>query len=297
MEGNMNLQQLYYFKVVAEKEHFTRAAEELMISQPCLSYSISEIEKEIQAPLFEKEGRNVRLTKYGKVFLEHITAALNEIELGKSQVEEMLRPDSGKVTLAYMGAVNTDFVSQLVSGFIEEPENSGIKFEFRRNSGGDAKEAFRDGRCDLAFGPYQEDSALEFRKIYKDKLVAIVSHFHPFSLRNRISLREIAAEKFVAFETGSGSRKYIDELFEQGKITPNIACEVVDGVMITSIVAGNLGVSIVPQMYSAPYYNVKALEIDGADVKRNMYMIWKKKAFLSPVAERFRDYVISHVFL
>ena len=101
----------------------------------------------------------------------------------------------------------------------------------------------------------------------------------------------------MAFEQGTGSRKYIDDLFEKGRVTPNIVCEVVDGVMITSIVAGNLGVSVVPQMYGAPYYNVKALDIEGADVKRNMYMIRNKDEFLSPVAKKFLDYVIEHIFI
>ena len=293
----MNLQQLYYFKVVAEKEHYTRAAEELMISQPCLSYSIAEIEKELQAPLFVKEGRNVRLTKYGQVFLEHVTAALESLDTGKEKVRELLCPDRGRVTLAYMGAVNTDFVSRLVSGFVEEEGNSGIKFEFRRAAGWDAKEALKNTHCDLLFGSYQEDTRLEFRRIYEDRLVAIVSHYHPFSLRKKVSLPEIAAERFVAFEQGTGSRKYIDDLFEKGRVTPNIVCEVVDGVMITSIVAGNLGVSVVPQMYGAPYYNVKALDIEGADVKRNMYMIRNEDEFLSPVAKKFLDYVIEHIFI
>ena len=293
----MNLQQLYYFKVVAEKEHYTRAAEELMISQPCLSYSIAEIEKELQAPLFVKEGRNVRLTKYGQVFLEHVTVALESLDTGKEKVQELLCPDRGRVTLAYMGAVNTDFVSRLVSGFVEEEGNSGIKFEFRRAGERDAKEALKNTHCDLLFGSYQGDTRLEFRKIYEDRLVAIVSHYHPFSLRKKVSLPEIAAERFVAFEQGTGSRQYIDDLFKKGEIKPNIVCEVVDGVMITSIVASNLGVSVVPQMYGAPYYNVKALDIEGVDVKRNMYMIRNKDGFLSPVAKKFLDYVIEHIFI
>ena len=61
----MNLNQLYYFKTLAELEHYTKAAEKLNISQPTLSHSISSMEKELGANLFEKQGRNVVLTKYG----------------------------------------------------------------------------------------------------------------------------------------------------------------------------------------------------------------------------------------
>jgi DNA-binding transcriptional LysR family regulator len=64
----MNLKQLQYFRVLAKTEHYTKAAEKLYITQPSLSYSISELEKEFDTQLFEKEGRNVKLTKYGRVF-------------------------------------------------------------------------------------------------------------------------------------------------------------------------------------------------------------------------------------
>ena len=64
----MNLQQLYYFKTIAELEHYTRVAEKLLISQPSLSYAMSELERELGASLFVKQGRGVVLTKFGRVY-------------------------------------------------------------------------------------------------------------------------------------------------------------------------------------------------------------------------------------
>ena len=72
----MNLNQLTYFAVTARHQHFTRAAEELFISQPSLSYAISSLEEELGIRLFEKKGRNVVLTKYGRLFLGHVERAL-----------------------------------------------------------------------------------------------------------------------------------------------------------------------------------------------------------------------------
>ena len=74
----MTLNQLTYFQKIAELEHFSRAAEELNISQPSLSRSIDTLEQELGLPLFEKQGRNVILTKYGRIFLEH--------EIGRAHV-------------------------------------------------------------------------------------------------------------------------------------------------------------------------------------------------------------------
>ena len=64
----MNLSQLQYFCKLAELQHYTRAAEQLHITQPTLSNSIAHLEKELGVPLFEREGRNVQLTKYRRKF-------------------------------------------------------------------------------------------------------------------------------------------------------------------------------------------------------------------------------------
>ena len=75
----MTLNQLTYFQKIAELEHFSRAAEELNISQPSLSRSIDTLEQELGLPPFEKQGRNVALTKYGRIFLEHTERILAEV--------------------------------------------------------------------------------------------------------------------------------------------------------------------------------------------------------------------------
>ena len=75
----MNLNQLYYFKTVAKLQHFRNAADELNISQPSLSQAISNLENELGTYLFERHGRNVKLTKYGKLYLEYVEEALNTL--------------------------------------------------------------------------------------------------------------------------------------------------------------------------------------------------------------------------
>ncbi len=78
----MNLSQLYYFRKLAEVKHYTHAAEELFISQPTLSNSISQLERELGIPLFEREGRKIKLTKYGEEFYQYATEAVNALEKG-----------------------------------------------------------------------------------------------------------------------------------------------------------------------------------------------------------------------
>lgn len=85
----MNLSQLYYFRKLAELEHYGKASEELFITQPSLSNSIGNLEKELGVPLFERVGRNVRLTSYGAEFNEHVCVALSEIDKAMRSYEAL----------------------------------------------------------------------------------------------------------------------------------------------------------------------------------------------------------------
>ena len=78
----MNLNQLYYFVALAQTEHYCKTAEMLSITQPSLSHAISNLEDELGTILFEKRGRNIALTKYGKIFLEYATEYLQILEAG-----------------------------------------------------------------------------------------------------------------------------------------------------------------------------------------------------------------------
>lgn len=93
----MNLQQLIYFRKIAELQHYTKAAEELHITQPCLSHAISELESELGVPLFYKSGRNIRLTQYGECYLSHVQAALDALDSGRhrDRVSQQLSQRNG----------------------------------------------------------------------------------------------------------------------------------------------------------------------------------------------------------
>ena len=87
----MNLNQLTYFVTLAQIENYTRAAKRLDITQPSLSHAISNLEKELQVPLFERHGRNVTMTKYGEMFLKYVQDSLHILNLGVERIQEAAR--------------------------------------------------------------------------------------------------------------------------------------------------------------------------------------------------------------
>ena len=88
----MNLNHLYYFRALAKEEHYTRTADMLSITQPSLSHAISCLESELGVKLFEKQGRNAKLTKYGALFLRYVEQSLDMLDEGKRVVTETSEP-------------------------------------------------------------------------------------------------------------------------------------------------------------------------------------------------------------
>ena len=105
----MNLNQLHYFVTLAHIEHYTRAAEMLSITQPSLSHAISMLEQELETNLFEKRGRNVVLTKYGKVFLEYVEEALKILDSGVKKTRALTSDTGGVIDLAYIFTLGSVF--------------------------------------------------------------------------------------------------------------------------------------------------------------------------------------------
>lgn len=291
---DLNLQQLYYFKTIAENEQYTKASKVLMISQPTLSHSISELEEELGVPLFFKQGRNIKLTKYGNVFLDYVVESLDKIELGKNAIKEMINPDSGTITLSFVSSLSTHFIPYMVRQFYENPQNLKIKFKYDQNTTQKIVEGIKDGRFDLGFGSKIDDPELEFYTVCEEEMAIVVSNKHPWASRKSVDLIELANQDLITYEYQCGTRIYVDSILSKLNNKPKIISEVLTDTMIAGIVAANLGVAIMPKMFGLSTYDVKAIKIENCDSRRKLCMMWHKDRFMSPVVKKVKDYIIEN---
>ena len=147
----MNLSQLYYFVTLAETEHYSRAAEILSITQPSLSHAVGKLEEELETKLFEKKGRNVVLTKYGKVFLEYATESLQSLEVGIKKTKAMTGRNSGVIDLAYIYTLGLEFVPGLVRSFLTDNPQLDVQFRFTVGNTQDIIRGLKEEKYDVAF--------------------------------------------------------------------------------------------------------------------------------------------------
>ena len=114
----MNLYHLRYFSTLAHIEHYTKAADILAITQPSLSYAISTLEEELGVKLFEKNGRNVTLTKYGKVFLNDVEEVLNRLDSSVNSLK-LAGKGEGCIDVVFR-TLGIDFLPKIMRGFLEQ---------------------------------------------------------------------------------------------------------------------------------------------------------------------------------
>lgn len=290
----MNLNQLYYFKTLAELEHYTKAAEKLNISQPTLSHSIAALEKELGANLFEKQGRNVVLTKYGRIYMFYVENALTQLELGKNQLDRLVSVGGGHVGLAYMTTLGTNFVPEILAEFLGEPSNKAISFSCYEGNTKNLLYNLKREKYDLVFcSKMENEEDVEFVPVYEQGLVAIVPETHPLASADKVSIQDICPYPLIGYTKESGMRRIIDDLFMKAQIMPNIICQFEDVNSMMGLVAANQGVAIITDNPAIQNYNVKKLELDIAYSKRVVYLAFVVNRYLSPAVEKFKDFIIE----
>ena len=172
----MNLYHLRYFVTLAHLEHYTKAAEILSTTQTCLRYAISSLEKELGIKLFEKDGRNVVLTKCGRGFLSDVEASLQLLD---SSIEKLQMTSTGEgvIDIAMLRTLSTETVPKWVRGFLDERPLKNLDFRFHSSTGltTDLIQGVKERRYDIAFCSKMDDEPLiEFIPIAAQELVVIV---------------------------------------------------------------------------------------------------------------------------
>ncbi|WP_066628368.1 LysR family transcriptional regulator [Clostridium magnum] len=291
----MNLYHLRYFVTLAHLEHYTKAAEELMITQPSLSHAISLLEKELGVSLFEKEGRNVVLTKYGKLFLSDTEKSL-EILDSSTKTLKMISSGEGRIDLAFLRTLGTDFVPDITRNFLQAHQEKSIEFQFHTGATSvDIIQGLKDRKYDMAFcSRLEKEHSIEFIPVASQELVLIVPTDHPLSNRDTIDLIETIPYPQIIFTQKSGLRPIIDDLFRQIGEQPKVAYEIEEDQVIAGLVSKNFGIAVCPNMPILNFINVKVIQIASPSFERIFYLAVMKDRYLSPVAHKFKKFVIEH---
>ncbi len=291
----MNLFYLRYFVTLARVRHYTKAAEQLCITQPSLSHAISEMEKELGVPLFEKNGRRTTLTRFGEEFLVCAEHTLDTLDSGVASIQRHARGE-GLIRLGLLRPLGVNYVPRLASGFLKENPGLDLHFTFHSGVTRELLDGLSGRKYDLIFcSQPPETSGFISVPVKKQELVLITPENHPLAARRTIDLAETLDWPYIFFEKSTGIRAVIDRMFEETGGQPEIAYETEEDEVIAGLVTQGFGIAVVPYMDLLLKLNVRILKISSPAYERAFFMVHDKSVYLPPAVQNFRQYVLGRV--
>ncbi|MGC7871282.1 LysR family transcriptional regulator [Desulfosporosinus sp. SYSU MS00001] len=289
----MEWTQFQYFQVVAQLQHFTKAAETLNLSQPALSRSIARLEGELGVPLFERQGRTVVLNSYGRIFLNRVNRAIQEITLGQQEIEDLIDPFQGSVSLGFIHSQGSNLVPDLLGSFRKNfPE---VRFMLYQNLTSQVLDQLEAGDIDFCFcaRPIAREN-VHWIRLFTEEIILIVPREHPLAQRKTVKLAELSEELFIAFKKDVSLGEIIDRLFQEAGITPKVTFEGEEIGTIMGLVAAKLGIALIPKVKAFDMSGLSQVHVSAPLCQRVIGMAWVEGRYLSPAAKRFKEFVMEH---
>ena len=272
----MNYNYLRYFSVLAQVEHYTVAAARLGISQPSLSSAIHNLENELGVKLFEKSGRNVKLTQHGRFFREKVDAALEELD-GATRTLQVGREQNPIVL--HVGCVSGmlhGLVANLVKQYIgEEPR---VRFRILEDSSENLMDLLRHEKLDMAIVDITDrDRSLHFRKLRQRDFCVAMPVGHALASRERLVSKQLKDEFLIG--CNYGTERSFGEWTVRSPLEENIICQVNTVQAALDLVAADVGIAIVPQECAQPYQDVTYVPLEN----------WHQALYLCILYDRWLD--------
>lgn len=243
----MEWRQILYFIEVAKHEHVTEAAARLHVAQSAVSRQLGLLEAELGIPLFTREGRNVKLTSIGRVFLGFAENAVNEINQGIEKIEEYLNPEQGIIRLGLATGLSAHTLPAALSQFREQ--HPGINFQLYQGSHRYLIDLIEKGRLDIAFcAPVPKDhSDVAGHIFYREELLAVLPVQHALTEIDYLRLDLLRNEPFVAFRKGLSLHDSLLQACGEAGFVPKLAFEGEDIETVKALVSAGFGVALLPE--------------------------------------------------
>ncbi len=241
---SINHAHLRAFNAVAAHGSYTRAAEFLHVSQPTLSAHVKELEERYSVKLFERRGRGIELTEFGRSLLD-ITQRLFKIEM---EAEELLISARELITgQLRVGADSPYHIIPILAVF--QGRYPGIQLSISFGNSRELLQSLISGKCDIAVLPNvpADDPRLASVPLKPDRLIVFVNRSHPWVKRSSIRLGDLKEEKLILRESGSNTRALFVDAMRKMQIPINDVMEIGSREGVREAVAAGLGVGVVSQ--------------------------------------------------
>ena len=289
---NYTLKQLYSFEAVIRLGGFTSASKELHITQPAVYMQVQQLQKNIGAKLFNINGKTITATFIGKKIYETAVGAINVVENSKLEIDQSLNPDSGHLQIAVATTANS-FVSRLLSRFKKEYPKMTFYIDVTNRHA--LLDNLKNNNADLVImGEPPKNIPLISSAFMKNPLIAIVHPDNELLTKKNISIKDLNKEILLTREIGSGTRITVERFTG---LDFNSDIQINSNEAIVEAVQAGLGIGFVSKhSVSLQLKNniIKQLDVAPFPIIRQWHIVHHAEAELSPIARRFKQFVIEN---
>lgn len=291
---NATLHQLKVFEAVARNSSFTRAAEELFLTQPTVSMQVKQLSKTVGMPLFEQVGKKLYLTESGKELFVTCQDMFERMERFEMAIANIKGLKQGALRISTVTTAKY-VIPRILGPFCNR--YPGIDVSLTVTNHQYVLEGLSSNRNDLYIVSYvPEDLDIQSKLFMENPLVVLAPKTHPLVGEKNISLERLSQEPFIMREPGSGTRRAAQSLFDSHGIKLKVRLDLGSNEAIKQAIAGGMGLSVLSKHTMALEgltNQLAILDVVEFPIARNWYVIYPSGKQLSTIAQEFLDYLLN----
>jgi LysR family transcriptional regulator, low CO2-responsive transcriptional regulator len=286
------LHQLKVFEAAARHGSFTRAAEELFLTQPTVSMQIKQLTKSVGLPLFEQVGKRLYLTEAGRELFATCSQIFETIAQFEMKVADLKGVKQGQLRLAVITTAKY-FIPRLLGQFCQLYPGIDISLQVTNHEG--ILDRMTRNMDDLYIMSQVPDHLdVNFQPFLENPLAVLAPINHPLVGEKNVPIQRLANEPFIMREPGSGTRRAVQKLLDEHGVSVKVKLELGSNEAIKQAIAGGLGISVLSRHTLLPDAgDLAVLDVEYFPIKRNWYMVYPNGKQLSIVARAYYDYLLG----
>jgi LysR family transcriptional regulator, low CO2-responsive transcriptional regulator len=291
---NATLHQLKVFSAVARHNSFTRAAEELFLTQPTVSMQVKQLSKTVGLSLFEQVGKRLYLTEAGKELYTTCQEVFEQLSRFEIAIADIKGLKQGKLRIAVVTTAKY-VIPRILGPFCHR--YPGIDISLTVTNHQFIIEGMLTNQNDLyIMSQVPEEVDVQSHPFLENPLVVLACRNHPLVGETDIPIARIAEEPFIMREPGSNTRKEVQRIFEENHLSLRVKLDLGSNEAIKQAVAGGLGISVLSKHTLALdglSSQVAILNVVGFPIQRHWYVVYPTGKQLSAIATAFFEYLLN----
>lgn len=291
---NVTIRQLQVFEAVARHLSFTRAAQELYLTQPGVSMQIKQLEESTGIALFEQIGKKIHLTQAGREMYQYSRSIAAQLLEAQQVLDELKGIEGGRLLVTVASTVNY-FAARLLAAFCERYPSVRVNLDVTNRA--TILRQLENNDTDIVLMGRPPDELDVIAEPFMDNpLVIIARADHPLTRKCKIQLKSLTNETFLMREVGSGTRIAMERFFAEKGFTLTSSFEMTSNEAIKQSVEAGLGLGIVSVhtvQLELEVGRLKILDVRGFPIMRQWYVVHRKGKRLPAVAHEFKQFVLA----